>query len=76
VDDPRCAQLEAWQRQLWRCKDLHAMVNAIATLPVTNGCHGQWVEYEKDGLGRRYARRADGAARAVAATVGRRATLD
>jgi hypothetical protein len=56
VDGVRCAQLEAWQRRLWRCKDLHAMVEAIATLPVANGCHGQWVEYEKDGLGRRYAR--------------------
>ena len=56
VDDARCAQLEMWQRKLWRGKDLHAMVEAIATLPVANGCHGQWVEYEKDGLGRRYAR--------------------
>ena len=49
ADGARCAQLEKWQRELWRCKDLHAMVEAIAGLPLADGCHGQWVEYQKDG---------------------------
>ena len=56
ADGARCAQLEKWQRELWRCKDLHAMVEAVARLDLAYGCHGQWVEYQKDGLGRRYAR--------------------